>query len=54
MNFKTFMGKQLLIWLCRFIYKLGYYFFIYHSWYTVNFESTYKKPPFMKVDLFFR
>ena len=25
------------------------HFFIYHSWYTSNFESVYKKPPIIKV-----
>ena len=38
--------------LCRFIYKLDQHFFIYHSWYTSNFETTYKKPPFIKVAIF--
>ena len=31
--------------LCRFIYKLGEHFFIYNSWYTFNFETTYKNHP---------
>ena len=36
----------------RFLNKLGKHFFIYHSWQTFNFESTYKKPPFIKVAIF--
>ena len=27
-------------------------FFIYNSWQTLNFESTYKEPPFTKVAIF--
>ena len=26
---------------------------LYHSWYTSNFETTYKIPPFIKVAIFF-
>ena len=40
-------------WLCRFIYKLGCLFFIYHLWYTSNYEYTCKKPSFIKVAIFF-
>ena len=32
---------------------MGQHFFIYHSWYTSNFETTYKKPPFIQVAIFF-
>ena len=32
----------------RFIYKFRQHFFVYHSWKTSNFESTYKKPSFIK------
>ena len=32
--------------------KLGKHFFIYHSWYTFNFDSAYKKPPLIKVAIF--
>ena len=35
------------------MYKLGQHFFIYHYWYTSNFEATYKKSPFIKVAIFF-
>ena len=28
-------------------------FFIYHSWYTSNFETAYKKPPFYHGNYFF-
>ena len=38
--------------MCRFIYKLGQHFFIYHSWFTSNFETTYKKPSLIKAALF--
>ena len=31
------------------MFKFGKNFFIYDSRYTSNFESTYKKPPFIKV-----
>ena len=40
--FQVFHSKQFFSWLGRFIYKLGY----------SNFESTYKKPPFIKVVIF--
>ena len=36
----------------RLIYKLSQHLFIYHSCYTSNFESTYKKPLFIKVAIF--
>ena len=32
---------------------MGRYFFVFHSWYTVNFESANKKPPFIKVAISF-
>ena len=32
---------------------MNYHFFICHSWYTSNFETTYKKPPFIKIANFF-
>ena len=51
--FEISLGKQFFRWLCRFIYKLCQLFFIYHSWYTSNFESTCKKPLFIKVTLCF-
>ena len=35
------------------MYKFGQHFFIYHSWYISNFESNYKKSPFIKVAIFF-
>ena len=41
--FQVFHSKQFYSWLGRFIYKLGY----------SNFESTYKKPPFIKVVIFY-
>ena len=50
---KFFLDNQLFSWLCRFIYKLGYNFFIYRTWYTSNFETTYKKPPFIMVAICF-
>ena len=50
--FPNFPNKQFFSWLCRFKYTLGQYFFIYHSWYTSNFEATYKKRPFFKVAIF--
>ena len=34
------------------MHKLGQHLFIYHSWQTSNFESTHKKPPFIKVAIF--
>ena len=52
-SFEVFLGKQFLNWLGRFMYKLSQHFFIYHSCSTSNFESTYKKPPFITIDTFF-
>ena len=40
-------------WLCRFIYKLNWHFFGYHSWYSSNFETNYKKLTFIKLPIFF-
>ena len=34
------------------MHKLDQHLFIYHSWQTSNFESTHKKPPFIKVAIF--
>ena len=31
---------------------MGKHFFIYDSWYTLNFETTDKMPPFIKVAIF--
>ena len=53
MDFEIFLDKQFFSLLCRFIYKLSQHLFIYHSLYTYNFESTYKKPPFIKAAIFF-
>ena len=33
---------------------MGQHSFIYHSWHTSNFETTYKKSPFIKAAIFFR
>ena len=52
MNLEIFLGKQFFSELYRFIYKLRKYFFICHFWYTSSFESTYKKPPSIKVVYF--
>ena len=49
---KSFLNVQFFSWLWRFISKLGKQFFIYHTWYTSNFETTYKKPPFINVAIF--
>ena len=35
-----------------FVNELDHHFFIYHSWETSNFESTYKKQTFIKVAIF--
>ena len=48
-NLEIFLGKHFFSWLCRFIYKLDKYFFIYLSWNTSSFESTYIKPISIKV-----
>ena len=52
-NFEIFPGKYFFSSLCRFIYKLGYHFFIYHSYYISKFESVYKKHLFIKIATFF-
>ena len=41
-NFEIFIGKLFFSSLCRFIYRFIKHFFIYHSRYTFNFESTCK------------
>ena len=51
--FPIFFDNQFFSWLCRFTYKLGEHFFFYYSWYTSNFETTYKKPPIIKLAIFF-
>ena len=51
-NSHFFHGKQFFSWLGRFTYKLSWHFLIYQSWLTSNFESTYRKPPFMKAVIF--
>ena len=46
-----FLDKQFFSCLCGFIFfKLT--LLIYHSWHTFNFDTTYKKPPFIKVVIF--
>ena len=52
-NFKVFPDEQFFLLLCRFIYKFRWHFFIYHSWSTFNFDSTYNNLPFIKVTILF-